>query len=92
MPGLGKLCLGNQKLAAIVVIAQIMSAERYPKDVCILQGQYDYQELMEWKDRTLNVRSLPGARSHAINDAEKVPADRVIATRASVTSGEENAG
>jgi hypothetical protein len=72
--------------------AQIMNAKRYPKDVRILQGQYDYRELMEWNDRTLKVRSLPGVSSHAINDAEKAPADRVVATRASVTSGEENAG
>lgn len=58
------------KGAVIAAIAAVFGPGRFPKDVRVLQGQYDYRELIEWNDHILNVLTLPGVSYKGIDDAQ----------------------
>lgn len=58
------------KTRASLAIAAMRGAESFPHEIHVLQGQYDYRELIEWNKQAVDVLALPGVSSKGIDDAK----------------------
>lgn len=56
------------KDAAIAAIADVFGAKRFPKEVRVLVGQYDYEELLAWDERMTPVFAVPGVSTLGIDE------------------------